>query len=119
MKEDLDFGNIIRQRKERERLETEEFSKKKLLKNTNKKILTTGVGIIAVVEKNLGFLWGHEQKRELTTEERYIEEKFQTLRKEAFDNINKQIRNNEEEFKLYTIVCNGYSLQLPVYKEGP
>lgn len=112
----MDYQDIIRRKRESDARDKESYDKEKLLKIVNKKILTTGVGAVASIEKHLGFLFGHKEYRELTKDEKFFKEKIEALRKEILDNTNKQIKNTGEEFKLYTIVCNGYSLKLPVYK---
>lgn len=118
MKDGQNFHKMLKGKLDAKAAERGDSDKKKLLTIVNKKISTTAVGAIASAEKHFGFLWGHKEYRELTEEEKFAKDKFDEFRKEIFDNMNKQVRNTEEEFKIYTIVCNGYSLQLPVYKGG-
>jgi hypothetical protein len=110
------YRNLILQKKEQEAREKARQDNQNLHKKISKKLITTGVGSIASIEKHSGFLFGHGERRSLTAEESFIKSKVDNIRTEILDNAHRQIKHLEEDLKQYTIVYNGYFLNLPIYK---
>ena len=91
-----------------------EVSKDRLLKISKKKIQTTMIGALSTVEKNFGFLWGHESGEALTPEQEHVKQLFDEVRSEILDRGNNQARNLEAEFNNYEINWLRYQITLPV-----
>lgn len=113
----MDREDKIRMRGEQK---YKESSKERLTKIAKKKVLTTAVGCLSVVEKYLGFLWGHNEDRELTPEEQQLRDIFyDKVREEIFNVGNNQMRNIQTEIEQYDIEWKRYKITLPVKPEGP
>ena len=91
-----------------------EVSKDRLLKIAKKKIQTTMIGALSTVEKQFGFLWGHESGEPLTPEQEHVKQLFDEVRSEILDRGNNQARNLEAEFNNYEINWLRYQITLPV-----
>jgi hypothetical protein len=91
-----------------------ESSKDKLYKIAKKKIETTMIGALSTIEKNLGFLWGHDSQEELSPEEQHVKSVYDIIRSEILDKGNNQIRNLESEMSHYEIKWLRYHMNLPV-----
>ncbi len=94
-------------------------SHERLNKIGKKKIQTTMVGALSVIEKHFGFLWGHDNPESLTDEEKHMRELFELVRAEIFDNGNSQMRNFTVELSQYDVEWLRYHIDLPVKPEGP
>ncbi len=94
-------------------------SRERLNKIGKKKIQTTMVGALSVIEKHFGFLWGHDKEGSLTDEEMRMRELFELVRAEIFDNGNGQMRNFATELSQYDVEWLRYHIDLPVKPEGP
>jgi hypothetical protein len=69
-----------------------------------KKILTTAVGSLALLEKHFGWLWGDgKPEAELTENELAWREIFLRCRDEILDNGNRQIRGMRAEMDLHQV----------------
>ena len=90
-----------------------EVSKDRLLQISQKKVQTTMIGALSTIEKNFGFLWGHENSEELTPEQTHMKELFDEVRAEILDRGNNQIRNLEAEFANYEINWLRYRMTIP------
>ncbi len=93
-------------------------SHERLNKIGKKKIQTTMVGALSVIEKHFGFLWGHDKSDSLTEEEKCMRELFELVRAEIFDNGNTQMRNFATELEQYDIEWLRYHMDLLVKPEG-
>ena len=89
-------------------------SKDRLLKVSKKKIQTTMIGALSSLEKNFGFLWGHENDEPMPPEQEHMKELFELVRSEILDRGNNQARNLEAEFAHYDITWLRYKMTLPV-----
>jgi len=85
-----------------------------LEKDIEKKFKTVMIGAIASIENNLGFLFGHNENRELTPEEEELKEIFVKIRSEILDKGNGQIRNVKTALDLYKIELAKKTIQLPI-----
>lgn len=95
----------------------EHDSRERLNKIGKKKIQTTMVGALSVIEKHFGFLWGQDKQGSLTDEEKCMRELFELVRAEIFDNGNSQMRNFTTELTQYNIEWLRYHIDLPVKPE--
>jgi hypothetical protein len=95
-----------------------ENSKKRLLKNIEKKFKTTMIGALARFEEGFGDLWGHG-KRELTSEELEFRKIWEDVRTEVLNNGNNQLRGAQDEIANYTMSWDKYHTELIVKKDGP
>jgi len=89
-------------------------SNERLLKIARKKIQTTMIGALSSIEKYFGFLWAHDESRDLTQEEEHAKELYEKMRSEILDRGNNQARNLEAELAQYEIKWLKYSIKLPV-----
>ena len=80
-----------------------DVSKDRLLKISKKKVQTTMIGALSTIERVFGFLWGHDEKSDLTPEQEHMKELFEEVRSEILDRGNNQARNLEVEFANYEI----------------
>ncbi len=94
-------------------------SRERLNKIGKKKIQTTMVGALSVIEKHFGFLWGLDKQGVLTDEEKCMRELFELVRAEIFDNGNSQMRNFTTELDQYDVKWLRYHIDLLVKPEGP
>ena len=106
LKKSLDLKNIREERRK-------EVSKDSLFKSCKKKIQTTMIGSLDVIEKHFGFLWNSEDG-ELTDEQKHLKEIYNEARAKILDKGNTQIRNLEAEFSSYDINKKRYQINLPV-----
>ena len=70
-----EYDNLIRKSNKFKADKEERYkavSKERLLKISQKKIQTTMIGALSSIEKHFGFLWGHEDKEELTAEQQHM-----------------------------------------------
>jgi hypothetical protein len=79
-----------------------DMSNKRLQEFCRKKITTTMIGSLDIVEKNLGSL----------LDDIDIREKFDLIRQQILDNGNKQIRSLDKEFTNYEIELLRYHVTL-------
>ena len=86
-----------------------DFSKKRLLNNIEKKFNTTTIGSLAIIEEELGFLWGHGVPyNELTEEEKELREIWKTVRTRILDLGNSNLRASQSELSQYSFKWNRY-----------
>ena len=90
-----------------------EVSKDRLLKISTKKIHTTMIGALSSLEKQFGFLWGHDQDGEMSPEQQHMKDLYEEVRSEILDKGNNQIRNLETEFNYYDINWLRYRMVIP------
>ena len=89
-------------------------SNEMLLKIARKKIQTTMIGALSSIEKYFGFLWAHNESRDLTQEEEHAKELYEKMRSEILDRGNNQARNLEAELAQYEVKWLKYNIKLPV-----
>lgn len=107
LKKSIDLKNIREQRKK-------EVSKDSLFKSCKKKIQTTMIGALDVLEKRFGFLWLHEDTEELSQEQKQLKDIYDEARADILDKGNSQIRNLESEFSNYEVTKKRFTINLPV-----
>ncbi len=107
LKKSIDLKNIREQRKK-------EVSKDELFKICKKKIQTTMIGALDVVEKRFGFLWSFEGGDDLSEEQKQLKDIYDEARADILDKGNTQIRNLEAEFSDYEVTKKRYSINLPI-----
>jgi Mg2+ and Co2+ transporter CorA len=94
-------------------------SKKRLMKNIEKKFKTAMIGTLARCEEQLGFLWGHGiDAKFLTTEQKRYRDIWDNLRTEILNHCNSQLRASMEEMLQYTINWNQYKTDFIVKKDN-
>ena len=91
-----------------------ETSKDRLYKISKKKVETTMIGALSSIEKDFGFLWGHESQEDLSPEEQHIKSIYDEVRSEILDKGNNQIRNLESEISQYEVKWLRYHMSLPI-----
>jgi len=79
-----------------------EMSSKRLKDYCSKRIQTTMIGSLDIIEKNLGDMINDPKVRE----------KFDLIRQQILDNGNKQIRSLEKEFNYYEVELLRYHITL-------
>tara|TARA_R100000808_G_scaffold19731_1_gene42749 strand:- start:15468 stop:15866 length:399 start_codon:yes stop_codon:yes gene_type:complete len=117
MTQEYDFSELVRasrQYKSDKDAKYKDSSRDRLSKIAKKKIETTMIGALSSVEKNLGFLWGHEEQRDLTPEEQHVKNIYDQIRSEILDKGNNQIRNLEAELAQYEVTWLRYHMTLPI-----
>jgi hypothetical protein len=110
------FRKVIEARKLRQIKETEEIkhrSKEYILNKVRKDLMTTAIGNIAMMESTFGVLWGHG-KTELTENERKWLARWQIIREDILDNVNKRIRSMEKELGKFEINYTGYHYNIKI-----
>jgi len=115
--QDYDFSELVRESKKYKcdkDVKYKDSSRERLLKVARKKIETTMIGALSSMEKNLGFLWGHEEQRDLTPEEQHVKNIYDQIRSEILDKGNNQIRNLEAELSQYEVTWLRYHMTLPM-----
>lgn len=106
---------MLRQHAEaRRRVEAEAKEQQKILDREQfldrleKKLMTTCVGVLVAFEQQFGYLWGHNKKpAERTEDERLWLRMYQSVRDEAFDTVNKQIRGVRAEVSCHDVTYIG------------
>ena len=88
-------------------------SKKRLIKNVEKKFKTTMIGALACFEKYFGELWGHDED-ELNSEQLRYRELWEQTRTEILNNGNSQLRIAQEEIAQYSMTWNRYHIDFLV-----
>ena len=114
---DEGFKNLIRSSKNYKEEKEQKYkvnSKDRLFKIASKKIKTTMIGALSTLEKNLGFLWGHESDEDISPEQQHMKTIFEQVRSDILDKGNTQIRNLEAEFNYYDITWLRFQVDLPV-----
>ena len=117
MTQDYDFSELVRasrKYKSDKEAKYKDSSRDRLSKIAKKKIETTMIGALSSIETNLGFLWGHEEQRDLTPEEQHVKNIYDQIRSEILDKGNNQIRNLEAELAQYEVTWLRYHMTLPI-----
>ena len=111
------YQDLIRKFKDYKETREERYkqiSKDRLLKISQKKVETTMIGALSIIEKHFGFLWGYGSEESLTPEQEHMREQFSQIRSEILDKGNNQSRNLEGEFANYDINWRRYEMSIPV-----
>jgi hypothetical protein len=93
-------------------------SKKRLIKNIEKKFKTTMIGALSYIEEELGHLWGFESDSPLTASQRQYMEVWQELRSAILNNGNNQLRACLDEIAQYTMTWDRYQTQFLIKKDS-
>lgn len=114
-----DCRKVVKYRNEKLKENIQKSSKNRLKKIIEKKIMTTLIGSIALVEEYLGEFWGlGVPKEQLTKKEKQFLELWEELRQEMLDHGNHQKRAAMIEIEQYETKWNRYQNVLPVKGEG-
>ena len=89
-----------------------EYSQIKMENELAAKMRTIMIGALDSIEKKLGPIWGCNEKRQLTQEERDLAEVYAELRTEILDKGNTQIRNIKPFLELFNLEYVGYKLEI-------
>lgn len=93
-------------------------SKKRLIKNVEKKFKTTMIGALAQFEEMFGDLWGHPKRVEdKTSEELENYEQWQIVRTAVLNNGNNQLRAAMDEIAQYTMTWDRYRTEFIIKKD--
>jgi len=110
------FRRVMEARKSRQLKEMEEIkyrSKEYIFNRIRKDLMTIAIGDIATMENHFGVLWGHgKDAADLTENERKWAQRWQIIREDILDNVNKKIRNIEKELGKFEITHTGYHYNL-------
>lgn len=121
----MDMFNKMREVTQRYNNQFRELQKKKDEESSqailggliDKRMTTSIIGSLDAVEKQLGFLWGHNKSSNTCTpEELEMREKWTTLRKTILDNGNNQKRLVLDEVKQFTVRWNRSTKNIPIYE---
>jgi transcription termination factor Rho len=107
LKESINLKNVREERKK-------DIAKESLFKSSKKRVQTTMIGALDILEKQFGFLWGFEQQEEITPEQAQLKEIYDEARAKILDKGNTQIRNMEADFANYEITKKRYHINIPV-----
>ena len=129
MSKDKYDNNFIRKSLDLKKIRDEQqknISSHALFKKSKQKILTTTIGALYAIEKQLGFLWGWVEtsddeprpRIELSEEQEEFKEMYEKIRAEILDNGNDQMRIMSEDFSDYDIVRKKHKINLPVGKNN-
>lgn len=83
----------------------------KLIKEIEKRILTSFIFSLAQMEEQLGFLWGEELENDsqMSEEQKRFDLIYEGIRKRVLDNGHKQLRHLLDEINYYNITrIKGY-----------
>jgi len=104
-----DYKKLREQTKKYNDEKYRESSKKRLMKNVERKFKTTMIGAPASFEKYFGDLWGHDEG-ELSDEQIKMKQFWEQARTEILNNGNSQLRIAQEEIAQYTMTWNRYHI---------
>jgi hypothetical protein len=113
MSEFNSYRQLKKQIKQKNEETYREGSKKRLIKNLEKKFKTTMIGALAAFENNFGALWGHGQE-ELTDDQKQFRKIWEETRTEILNNGNSQLRIAQEEIAQYTMTWNRYHVDFVI-----
>ncbi len=98
--------------------EYNDFSKKRLLNNLEKKFNTTIIGSLAVFEEEFGELWGHGlPSEELTDEQKKLRQLWKRARVRILDNGGSNLRAAQNELAQYSFHWNRYVTHFDISTE--
>jgi len=87
-----------------------QLSKKRLIDAIDKKFNTANIGILAILEKYFGELWGHNRGGKLTLDEQEWQKRWSLARAEILDHGNHQKRGAINEISEYTLKWEKYHI---------
>jgi hypothetical protein len=125
MSKDKYDNNFLRKSLDLKKIREEQqqnISSNALYQRSKQKILTTSIGALYAMEKQLGFLWGWvdtpdgESRKyvELTEEQLEFKQMYEKVRAEILDNGNDQMKIMLEDFSDYDIKRKKHKINLPV-----
>ncbi len=95
-----------------------EFSKKRLLNNIEKKFNTTIIGSLAAFEEEFGFLWGHGiPYNQLDEDQRELRSIWKNVRTRILDLGNSNLRGSQSEIAQYTMHWNRYVMNFKLFNK--
>lgn len=95
-----------------------DFSKKRLLNNLEKKFNTTIIGSLAIFEEYFGELWGHGlEYDELDEEQKQFRKIWKDTRNKILDAGNSNLRASQSELSQYTLHWNRYVTHFQIEKK--
>ena len=125
MSKDKYDNNFLRKSLDLKKIREEQqqnISSNALYQRSKQKILTTSIGALYAMEKQLGLLWGWvdtpdgESRKyvELTEEQLEFKQMYEKVRAEILDNGNDQMKIMLEDFSDYDIKRKKHKINLPV-----
>ena len=95
-----------------------EFSKKRLLNNIEKKFNTTIIGSLSAFEDQLGFLWGHGiPYNQLNSEQKRLRNAWKNVRTRILDLGNSNLRAAQSEIAQYSLHWNRYVMNFKIFNK--
>ena len=104
-----DYKKLKEQTKKYNDEKYRESSKKRLMKNVERKLKTTMIGSLASFEKYFGDVWGHDEAQP-SEEQLKAKQLWEQARTEILNNGNSQLRIALEEIAQYTMTWNRYHI---------
>ena len=104
-----DYKKLKEQTKKHNDEKYRESSKKRLMKNVERKFKTTMIGSLASFEKYFGDVWGHDDAQP-SEEQLKAKQLWEQARTEILNNGNSQLRIAQEEIAQYTMTWNRYHI---------
>lgn len=87
----------------------DDFSKKRLLNNLEKKFNTTIIGSLAIFEEQFGFMWGHGTPySSLNSQQKQLRNLWKEARTKILDSGNSNLRAAQSELAQYSFTWNRY-----------
>jgi hypothetical protein len=117
MERQMALAGVVNKRlAEQAKEQYKEDSRYRLLKIIKKKLLTTTIGSLSVVEEEIGRpLWGHGlPESECSPEQLAWRKIWESCRNKILNNGNNQIRAVEKEIPQYTVKWERYNTVMPV-----
>lgn len=97
----------------------EDFSKKRLLNNIEKKFNTTIIGSLAAFEEAFGFLWGHGLPySDLNDEQKEYRKLWKTTRISLLDSGHSNLRACQSEISQYSVRWNRYVTKFSINQDN-
>jgi hypothetical protein len=97
----------------------DEFSKKRLLNNLEKKFNTTIIGSLAIFEEQFGFMWGHGiPYSSLSKEQKELRIIWKETRTKILDSGNSNLRAAQSELAQYSFTWNRFITNFKLDKEN-
>ena len=111
-----EYSKIIQMAKKANNDKYQNHSRDNLKRHITKKMQTTMIGALSVLEDIFGELWG-QGKSELTEDQAKMNELWQIARTEILNNGNEQLRAAMTEIDQYTVKFNKMKYEFLVNKK--
>lgn len=86
----------------------ENNSRDQLKRAVTTKFKTTMIGALSQFEEFFGYLWGHDEDRQLTHSEQEFKKVWDLVRTQVLNNGNAQLRATMQEIDQYTVKWNKF-----------